>query len=191
MRAAVLALAVASLGCGSEPETQVANDEGRGVRVIEAPLQATPEPPPVQFRQPRDRTPGTVVPAAPPPPAAAPVADGGLPASDGGPVPTDDHALAATVEAQGRTFAQCFPVTMTALPEVSLEFQISVTGIVTRNDVRGDAVPDDVRQCLSSAAAGIRFPAQTTSRSYRYPLRLRRTPRPDGGTAAARTDGGR
>jgi hypothetical protein len=186
-------VALSCMACDPERSTNP-EDNRRGVRRVEpaTPPVAPVEPPPREFRVPRGKSSsrsgafGTG--SAQTPQAAAP--DGGLPTSDGGTL-VDDSALAAAVEAQGRTFARCFPPTTPTLPDVAIDFQISVTGIVTRTEVRGDGLDETVTECLTSTASTIRFPSQTSGRAYRYPMRLRRTPNRDGGPAPTGTDGGR
>lgn len=186
---------IACSACGSEERPPNPSSNRRGVPTREPATPPTPpvEPPPHEFRAPgthslRSGGGGSSSSPTGTPQAAAP--DGGLPASDGGTV-VDDTALAAAVEAQGRTLARCFPPTLATLPQVAIDFQISVSGIVTRTEVRGEGLDDAVSECLTSTASTIRFPSQASVRSYRYPMRLRRTPSRDGGPAPASADGGR
>lgn len=181
--------ALAATACEAQPSSNPAGRQ-RGVldRTSATAPQAPAEPTVHEFRAPgrsSSSTPGAGGTA--PGRAQAATPDGGLLASDGGSAVTDDTALAAAVEAQGRTLAKCFPATMSTLPDVAIDFRISVSGIVTRTEVRAEGLDDAVSQCLTSTAEGIRFPTQSSVRAYRYPMKLRRTPRPDGGPGTAAT----
>jgi hypothetical protein len=186
----LVAAAVLALGCEPEP-VATSGDEGRGVAPA-APPRPPPEAPVHTFARPETPTAsfgGGGGGARPPATSPAPATDGGAPATPDGGIPANDNALAAAVDANGRALATCFPATMATLPDVALDFQISVSGMVTRAEVRAEGLDPTVSTCLRSAAEAIRFPEQSAVRSYRYPMRLRRRPGPDGGAAAA-PDGG-
>ncbi|MBI5162093.1 MAG: hypothetical protein HY996_11890 [Micrococcales bacterium] len=95
----------------------------------------------------------------------------------------EDHELAAAVEQLGRPIASCFPPSLANAPDVDIDFQISVSGLVTRTEVTGQGADRTVTECVRRVAETVRFPTQDSPRAFRYPLRLRRA---DAGTPAPR-----